>query len=140
MAHPIDENPDIAVGITLPLRLGNSGYFNQSYTTLEQAKTNIINLILTMKGERVMQPNLGADLHRTLFEQIGNDSIAQIETTIEDAINRWLPYINLDELKISDDTVDVDRNIYRISMKFSLKNDPSRFEEITFKVAGGIGS
>ena len=41
----IDEQ-DKSVGITLPLTKGNNGYFDVSYTTKEQIKTNIKSLIL----------------------------------------------------------------------------------------------
>ena len=69
MSSPIDQDKDVAVGITLPLRLGNSGYFEQSYTTLEQVKSNVINLLLTIPGERYMQPTFGSNLYSHLFEQ-----------------------------------------------------------------------
>ena len=43
---------DYAIGISLPLQLGNTA-FNQTFTTIEQAKANIQNLLLTTHGERV---------------------------------------------------------------------------------------
>ena len=39
------EYNDYAIGITLPLQIGNNA-FNQSFTTLEQTKSNIKSLLL----------------------------------------------------------------------------------------------
>ena len=40
----------------------NNGGFHQSYTTVEQTKSNLINLVLTNRGERPMHPNFGCDI------------------------------------------------------------------------------
>ena len=35
MSDAIDNNPDIAVGVNLPLSNSGNGFFSQSFTTLE---------------------------------------------------------------------------------------------------------
>ena len=55
---PIDLEPDIAVGITLPFGK-DKGLFSLSYTTEEQSISNLKNLLLTRKGERLFQPEFG---------------------------------------------------------------------------------
>ena len=42
---------DIALGITLPIKLGKTGYFEQAFDTITQVKSNLINLLLTVKDE-----------------------------------------------------------------------------------------
>ena len=42
------EFEDYAIGITLPIQIGNTA-FNQSFKTADQAKSNIKNLLLTKK-------------------------------------------------------------------------------------------
>ena len=51
--NPVDlpENERTAVGITFPFN--NNGVFFQSYTTKEQVKSNLINLLLTDRGEKM---------------------------------------------------------------------------------------
>ena len=66
-------NPDVAVGITLPFTQTNGRLFNLSYSTEEQALSNLKNLILTRQGERIMQPLFGTNLQDSLFEQ--NDDL-----------------------------------------------------------------
>ena len=58
---------DVALGIKLPFGSGQSN-FALNYTTLDQAKTDVVNLLLTHKGERFMQPRFGTNLRRFLFQ------------------------------------------------------------------------
>ena len=73
LVKDLPEKDRVAIGITLPIQKGNGGYFAQSYQTSEQVKSNIKNLILTRKGERLMHPNFGTDLYNTLFNQNTDD-------------------------------------------------------------------
>tara|TARA_B100001250_G_C19528340_1_gene669172 strand:+ start:187 stop:615 length:429 start_codon:yes stop_codon:yes gene_type:complete len=139
MPDPIDMDDNISVGITLPLQSGQDGFFNQSQTTLEAAKSNVRNLLLTMKGERPMQPEFGSDLYQVLFEPIvdGGEIEEKCTIAIQEAVDTWLPYLNIDDLSITTTDEDKARNIYKISMTFSIKADPDRFDELTFTVEGG---
>ena len=93
-------NPDVAVGIKLPFSRTNGRLFDLSYSTQEQALSNLKNLILTRQGERIMQPLFGTNLQDSLFEQ--NDDLlkSSIKDSIQDAVEFWLPYIAINELKV----------------------------------------
>ena len=43
-AREKDLNPDIYIGLRLPMEMGSNGTFKQTKTTLEQTRYNIINL------------------------------------------------------------------------------------------------
>ena len=136
MDKSIDSNPDIAVGVSLPLKRGNMGYFNQEYTTLGQVKSNIKNLLLTMKGERIMQPTFGTDLYKILFEPMTDMLTNDISDVIREAVNEWLPYVILQEVKVDLSPDNIDRNEYHVSLKFSLQYEPDRFDYLTFNFIG----
>ena len=59
--------PATPIGITLPIQDGNSGFFQQSFDTLTQVKSNILNLLNTRPGERRMQPTFGSNLWSIVF-------------------------------------------------------------------------
>ena len=141
MDKSIDHDPDIAVGVSLPFRRGNMGYFEQEFTTLDQVKVNIKNLLLTMKGERPMQPTFGSDLFKTLFEPMvdGGEIEDQAQLAIEEALAEWLPYIKLESLDFTSTDDDKNHNRFRITLVFSILGDPNRFDELTFTVEGGTG-
>ena len=77
-----DLNPDVFIGISLPLDYGDQGFFNKTRTLLQQTRSNIRNLLLTVKGERLGNPNFGSDLMRLLFEPHNEDLEVAIEETI----------------------------------------------------------
>lgn len=71
------------------------GVFSLSYTTEDQAISNLTNLLLTRKGERYMQPNFGTDIYNSIFEQNTDVLADTLESSLQDDINFWLPYITL---------------------------------------------
>jgi phage baseplate assembly protein W len=126
---------DFAYGITLPVQRGNGGYFNQAFSSFEQAKSNLKNLLLTNKGERIMQPNFGTGLQALLFEQMDAEFESKLEETITKNVNYWLPYINIQQIDIEMTDEMKDRNIANMSIQFTVGNQINT-EEITFTIRG----
>ena len=48
-------------------------FSNKNLTTFDQSRSNLKNLLLTKKGERVLQPNFGSGLQDLLFEPIDDE-------------------------------------------------------------------
>ena len=93
--------PDVAIGIKLPIVSSGGQLFNTSYSTQEQAISNLKHLILTRQGERIYQPLFGTKLQDALFEQ-NTDTIKEIvRSTIVDAVGFWLPYITINKLTVN---------------------------------------
>lgn len=127
---------DYAYGITLPIKRGNTGYFEQAFTSYEQAKSNLKNLLLTKKGERVMQPEFGTGLDSLLFEPM-TDGIFEnsLSDTITRTVNYWLPYINIENIDIEMTDDMKDRHIAHMKVQFTVGNQ-IELQEITFTVRG----
>lgn len=98
--NPIDLEPDVAVGIMLPMTDTNGTLFKLSYTTQEQAVSNLKNLLLTIRGERPMQPLFGTNIQKSLFQQITPSLLEKIEESVKTAIEYWLPYIILEKIEV----------------------------------------
>ena len=128
-----EEFSNSAYGITLPVQRGGNGYFNQAFTSLEQAKSNLKNLLLTRKGERIFQPNFGTGLHELLFEQLTDDLESKLESVVTDSVNFWLPYIDIDEIEVTMTDDMKDMNKAEMSIQFSVAGQPET-QEITFTV------
>jgi phage baseplate assembly protein W len=112
--NPIDLKKNIAVGVKLPF--GGAGIFQLSYTTEEQAISNLKNLVLTRKGERPFQPLFGTDVYSLLFEQKTPFTGDNLKSTISEDIRFWLPYIVLDDL-----IVDSDPNTNRVDISIRFR-------------------
>lgn len=120
------ENDYKVLGISINTSSNTAGPFSVNYTTIEQSKYNLINLILTKRGERLGQPEFGCDVWRVLFEPIiSGDVDTKIENSIIDAVNTWLPYLTIDEIIVDINDEDIDRNTINLEIKFSLASNPN---------------
>jgi len=126
---------DYAYGLTIPVQKGDTGYFRQGFTSFDQARANLLNLLLTQRGERVMQPNFGTGLHSLLFEQATDDLEERLQLTIEESVNFWLPYINIEEIVVTMTDAMKDNNRADMSLRFTVGNDINT-QEITFTIEG----
>ena len=79
--NPLDLQPRKAVGVSLPF--SSNSVFNSTYTTQDALKANLVNHFLTEKGERYLNPDLGAGLRRLLFDQITEDKKGEIDAVIK---------------------------------------------------------
>lgn len=104
------------LGITLPLALGSNGYFASTTDTMTQVRTNLMNLVLTQRGERLMQPDFGCDLPLSLFENPSADRVAEMQAAIQTAANIWMPFIRIDNVQV----VDTSDTTSSLSIKFTL--------------------
>lgn len=125
-----------AYGVTFPIQRGNGGYFEQTFTAFEQAKANLLNLLQTQKGERVMQPQFGSGLHDLLFEQMDDEEFElALQETITQSVNYWLPYVNIEEIEVDISDQMKDRNMANLKIKFSIDNEITT-DTITFTIGG----
>ena len=131
----LTENDYKILGIGINKNSDKGGIFAVNYTTLTQAKDNLKNLILTRKGERIMNPTFGCDIWKVLFDQMDGDIIeTKIESAILDAVSNWLPYLNIDEIIFDYDDNDIDNNRINLEIKFSLLSNPNLGESVKINV------
>jgi len=128
-AREKDLNPDTFIGLKLPMGYSESGYFKQTKTTLQQAKYNIINLLQTIPGERLGQPEFGSQLHSILFEPMNEDFSDILEDSIRTSLETWLPYINIKNIEVT--MPDYNINRVNISIDFGLSFEPDRFGTVS---------
>ena len=131
----IDRNDDVYVGLEFPLDHNLTGFFRQSKTIPQQVKSNIKNLLLTSKGERVFQPNFGCDLKNVIFEQIDIQSLDEVDESIREALSTWLPYVNINDLIIVQS--ESNPNEITISLEYSTALQPDALDNITFNLVVG---
>jgi phage baseplate assembly protein W len=116
--NPLDLQGNIAIGVSLPFN-GPSGPFNSTYSTQTQIKSNLLNLLLTNKGERVFNPEFGADLGTALFEGIDENIVDIITDLINTNVEIFVP-----EVQIRDIVVDIntpDNNAVSVTVNYKLR-------------------
>ena len=125
---------DYAIGISLPIQITNTA-FAQTFQTSEQVKSNIRNLLLTKRGERILQPEFGSGLQELLFEQNVDDFEGRIEDTINESLEQWLPYVTAEEIEVDSSDTLRDNNRINVSVKFRI-GDNTDLNEVTFTTQG----
>ena len=123
-----NDNDDIFIGIRYPLGFSPEGFFFKTKTILEQSKANMRNLLLTSKGERVMQPDFGSRLLDIVFDQ-GSNIPTRIEEEIREVVGVQLPYININNVFVVQLT---DTNQVDVSIEFSTSLEPDALDTLTF--------
>jgi len=124
--NPIDVGSRVAIGVSIPFN--SPQVFTQTYTTQEQIKSNIINYILTDRGERIFNPTFGSNIRASIFENITPNLLKNLETTLNDDLTAYFSNVNFADVKI---TPNYDENIISIEIKYSLYNGPINDINIT---------
>ena len=114
---PIDSVGRKAVGFNFPLNA--PAVFRPTYTTREQTKANLINYLLTNKGERVFNPNFGADLRNLLFEGINDVTTDELQFRIQNDIRDFFPQVQIEEINFNNIP---DRNEINFTLTYSIGN------------------
>lgn len=113
--HPLDLQPRKAVGVSLPFSAKD--VFTSTYTTKDALKSNLINFMLTGRGERVLNPDFGIGLRSMLFEQATQDSRDQIDYMVRKGLSDWFPQVVVNTLTI---TVEPNNYTATVYLKYSV--------------------
>jgi phage baseplate assembly protein W len=127
LINPIDLEESVAIGVVLPFgdnSTNDSGYskdgtsssgiaggtnpvssgntlFKSAYLTKDQVISNVRNLILTNRGERLMNPEFGTDIYNLLFEQNMPELDEHIRDSIQDAFDRYMPLCRIEDIVVT---------------------------------------
>ena len=74
-------------------------------------------LLLTRKGERPFQPQLGCGIQNVLFEPLDYGSAGIIRSEIKDVLNRYEPRISVDSIRCTPDQLN---NGYEVEMSYTI--------------------
>ncbi len=74
-------------------------------------------LLLTRKGERPFQPELGCDVQNMLFEPLDYASAGTIKQEIRETINRYEPRVTVGKIACNPD---FNNNGYNVEMQYTI--------------------
>ena len=80
-------------------------------------KQAIVNLLMTSRGERPFQPNLGSDLRRILFNPLDSSTAAQIGENIRETLDTYEPRISILQLDVD---TNFDDNGFDVELEFEI--------------------
>lgn len=81
-------------------------------------------ILLTGKGERMMEPEFGCDIRKYLFGGMDYTTCTQMEQEVRDVLVRWEPRITDIEVRIEEDPQDATRLLINIGYVVRATNNP----------------
>ena len=89
----------MGINLKFPLRSYRRGFFEMNNTTIAAVRENIKTLLMTVKGERVVNSSIGTNiptLMGQLFEQIEPGEMeAKLGAEISSALAQWMPEVEM---------------------------------------------
>jgi phage baseplate assembly protein W len=86
----------------------------------DSIKESIRNLLLTDRGERLMQPNIGGNIRAMLFENITPGNLTLIEDQVRTTLDLHEPRAEIIDVSVS--AID-EQNVVRIRIQFYILNN-----------------
>jgi phage baseplate assembly protein W len=106
---------DDALGAGLDFPFAVSGGGLASVRDEEKVRQSILMILSTAKGERVMRPDFGCDLHSFVFSTIDRATLTLIKSAVRDALVRWEPRITVDAIETRLDPRDDGRLLIEVA-------------------------
>tara|TARA_B100000676_G_C17704789_1_gene643195 strand:- start:331 stop:717 length:387 start_codon:yes stop_codon:yes gene_type:complete len=125
---------DVPVGIMFPYNRGKSGYFQQTFSDIERAHTNLKMLLMTAKGERPMMPTYGSDLRSLLFNPGESEYDTLFVDAVHEAADKWMPEIAIISVAVDRETSTAPNSAI-LYITFSILSIPDSREELELEIS-----
>lgn len=133
------------LGSPYPIRKHPRGLLH-TQSGLEQVKSDLLTLLLTSPGERVMLPAYGTNLDQFMFEPNDSVDLSAVREEISRAISTWEPRVAIHNIEVinaiediemslnPDDTMENIENILLIKIQFSDMDELQSIQELRLEV------
>ena len=108
----------LGTGWAFPLQLDPQGRVAQVHGSVN-VEHAIQMILLTRKGERIMRPEFGSQLHELVFEPNDEMTMGLAAQYVRDALAMWEPRIRVEAVDVTSD--DDDASVMHISIQYEIK-------------------
>ena len=121
------------ISVLLPLIYSKQdGPFQLNKTIQETVKQNFRNLVMTIKGERLMDPNFGIGISSFLFENFTVGTTQGIKTEAIEQTKKYMPFINIQDFTVAESNTNL--NQFYIYIRYSV-NSLNILDELSFVIS-----
>lgn len=114
------ENRTDILGVSFPMKFEGIGGVLTQNENLGSLRDGVVQLLMTSRGARVMRPDYGTDIRKSVFEPMDSTTIQTLTGQITQTIATYEPRVVVHQLNIIPDE---DRNSLTVSLILSTKND-----------------
>lgn len=79
-------------------------------------------ILMTSKGERVMQPDFGAGLYDYVFASMNSTNLGRIQRAVEDALVKWEPRVQVTAVRVEPDQSELGKLLINIDYRVRATN------------------
>lgn len=97
------------------------GPYRLNKETPELIRQNLKMVLLTIPGEKVMDPKFGVGLSRYVFENFGQGLDSEIMGEITLQVEKYLPYVYLQNIAVQ--PAGIDENVLNITISYQIPGD-----------------
>ena len=107
----------------LPLAQDPTNGYALNPTWVEATKQNLTSLILTVPGERIMDPDFGVGIKKYLFELDNTETFTSVSSKIYEQVSTYLPYVEIVDLSMVSQADDpsIDANLVFLKIVYVIK-------------------
>ena len=93
--------PNPKYGISFPFKDSQEGLFlHMNVLPEDEVRSNLIHLVLSVKGSRYFLPEFGTNLMKHIFEPLDTGTRTSIDLEIRDAVKQFIPNLNITDVEI----------------------------------------
>ena len=107
----------------LPLKINSRDGIENLQDLKSVVLQNLKMVILTVPGERIMDPTFGVGIRNYIFEQNDVVTYASIKAAINKQVTKYLPYIDIISIDFKDeaDSESIKENMVHITIMFHIR-------------------
>jgi phage baseplate assembly protein W len=89
-------------GIKYPFRADDFQHFfvDANSTTMEKARSEIMHIVFTPKGQRIRNPEFGTDLIKFIFDPNESVTWEAVKNEVSESVGRWAKNITLNNIQV----------------------------------------
>jgi len=85
----------------------------------DKVHQSITTILSTAKGERVMRPEFGCDIHSYVFATLDTTTLTLVKSAVRGALVRWEPRIDVNDVRVTIDAVHQSRLL--IAVEYTIR-------------------
>ena len=118
-----NETP-LGTGWRFPIQLDGRGAVATAEDE-EKIRQSIHIILSTAKGERVMRPDFGCDIHEFVFASMDRTTCTMIESSVREALVMWEPRIDVESVRVS--TERYEHGVLDIALTYRIRATNTEF-------------
>lgn len=113
----------LGTGWAYPVNKDSDGHILMALAE-DSIRQSIVSILNTRRGERVMRPDFGCEIHELVFAANSASTRGLIERAVRDALLLWEPRIEIDEVLALPDQQE--RNKILVTIAYTVSTTNSR--------------